>query len=67
MPENERLRELQRRAYGPGGGLSSAEAEELAGLQAAVRAVAPAPVGTGSGLTRCGCGDCETRNGRDQS
>jgi hypothetical protein len=48
MPDDDRLRELQRRAYGPGGGLSEAEAVELAQLRAAGRAasapVVPAPV-----------------------
>ncbi|MFE6995672.1 hypothetical protein ACFVAE_06915 [Microbacterium sp. NPDC057659] len=34
MPDGERLRELQRRAYGAGGGLNAEEAAELAELQA---------------------------------
>ncbi|UJP08857.1 hypothetical protein L2X99_10145 [Microbacterium sp. KUDC0406] len=41
MPGRERLRELQRRAYGPGGGLSAAEADELAALQDAAQPPSP--------------------------
>ncbi|MFC4139861.1 MULTISPECIES: hypothetical protein [unclassified Microbacterium] len=46
MPADDRLRELQRRAYGPGGGLNAAEADELAALQAAVRSGASAAAAT---------------------
>ncbi|UJP08856.1 hypothetical protein L2X99_10140 [Microbacterium sp. KUDC0406] len=39
--ERQRIRDLQRRAYGPGGGLSPAEAQELAELQDAARPPVP--------------------------
>lgn len=46
MPETaeaSRRRELQRKAYAPGGGLTEAEADELRALSPVVEVVAPAP------------------------